>query len=82
MSQAVTFHNNATIKVQAQIYTGRTLISACLAGPGETHTLSAESMPYDIFFRNGATGWEVARELNSEAKTYTLNQSQGRYSIG
>jgi len=81
MSQTVTFRNNATIKVQAQIFTGRTLISACLAGPGETHTLSAESMPYDIFFRNGATGWEVARELNSEAKTFTLNQRQGRYSI-
>jgi hypothetical protein len=81
MTQMVTFHNKATIKVQAQIYTGHTLISTCQVGPGETNTLLAESLPYDIFFRNGASGWEVARELNSEAKTFTLNQRQGRYVV-
>jgi hypothetical protein len=79
--QTVTFHNKAKIKVQAQIYTGRTLVGTCLAGPGETGTLLAESTPYDIFFRNGASGWEVARELNSEAKSFTLNQRQGPHAV-
>jgi hypothetical protein len=81
MTQKVTFHNKAAIKIQAQIYAGRALISACLAGPGETHTISADSTPFDIFFRNGATGWEVARQLNSDAETFTLNQLQGKYSL-
>jgi len=81
MAERVTFHNKATIKVQAQIFTGRTLVGTCLVEPGETRILSADATPYDIFFRNGATGWEVARELNSKAKAFTLNQRQGRYSL-
>jgi hypothetical protein len=81
MSHGLTFHNKATIKVQAQIYMGRTLVGACQAGPGETHTLALEAIPYDIFFRDGATGWEIARELNSEATILTLNQHQGHYTV-
>jgi hypothetical protein len=81
MIQTVTFHNKAKIKVQAQIFTGHTLISTCLAGPGETQTLPAASIPYDIFFKNGSTGWEVARELNSKAKTLTLSQGEGCYTV-
>ncbi len=37
--QEITFHNNAEIKVQAQVYTGRTLVSTCLAAPGEIRTM-------------------------------------------
>ncbi|MCL4264056.1 MAG: hypothetical protein KJ069_12605 [Anaerolineae bacterium] len=81
MTQMVTFHNKAAIKVQAQIFADRELVSACLAGPGETHTLAAESMPYDIYFKNGATGWVVARELDSNAQTFTLSQNNKRYII-
>jgi hypothetical protein len=81
MTQTVTFHNKATIKIQAQIFTGRALIGTCLAAPGETLALTADEAPYDIFFRNGATGLEVARKLNSEAKVFTLNQRQGHYSL-
>jgi hypothetical protein len=77
----ITFHNKLEIRVQAQIFTGRTLISTCVAGPGETQTLPAESMRYDIFLRNGVTGWEIARQLDSEAKTFTLSQQKGRYVI-
>ncbi len=51
----ITFNNHSTIKVQAQIFVGRTLISTCLAGPGESHGLTATSARYDIFFKNGAT---------------------------
>jgi hypothetical protein len=75
----VTFRNEAEIRVQAQIFLGRTLVSTCVAEPGELRILSAESAPYDIFFKNGATGWEVARELDSEAKTVTLRQHEGRF---
>jgi hypothetical protein len=77
----VTFHNEAEIRVQAQIFAGRTLVSTCVAGPGEIHILPAESVRYDIFFKNGATGWEIARQLDSEAKTLTLNHHKGRYVI-
>ena len=77
----ITFHNRVEIKVQAQIYTGRTLVSTCLAGPGETHILPAKSVRYDIFLKNGATGWEIGRKLNSEAKTFTLSRQKGRYVI-
>lgn len=77
----ITFHNKAEIRVQAQLFTGRTLVSTCVAGPGEIRILQAESAPYDIFFKNGATGWEIARKLDSEAKILTLNHHKGRYVI-
>lgn len=77
----VTFRNDVKIRVQAQIFTGRTLISTCVADPGEIHTLLAESSPYDIYFKNGATGWEIARKLGNEAKTLTLSQHMERYII-
>ena len=73
----ITFHNQATIKVLAQIFTGHTLISTCLAGPGESCTLPAEPARYDIFLRNGATGWEIARKMDSEDKIITLRQQKG-----
>jgi hypothetical protein len=75
----VTFHNEATIRVQAQIFMGRTLISTSLAGPGETILLPVESMPYDLYFKNGATGWEITRQLNCEATIVTLRRKAGRY---
>lgn len=77
----VTFHNEAEIRVQAQIFAGPTLVSTCVAGPGEIRILQAESAPYDIFFKNGATGWELVRQLDSAAKTVTLSQHKGRYVI-
>ena len=77
----ITFHNEAGIRVQAQIFTGRTLVSTCVAGPGEIRILLTEPMPYDIFLKNGATGWEIARKLDSEAKTVTLRQHKGRFVI-
>lgn len=75
----LTFHNNIKLRVQAQIYLGRTLISTCLANPGEVCVLPAESSQYDIFFKNGATGWEIARKLNNEANSLTLSLQNGRY---
>jgi hypothetical protein len=77
----ITFHNRIELKVQAQIFNGRTLVSTCVAGPGETHVLPAESVRYDIFLKNGVTGWEIARKLNSEATTFTLSRQKGRYVI-
>ena len=75
----VTFHNNVEIKVQAQIFVGRTFVSTCVADPGEVCVLPAHSDRYDIFLKNGVTGWEIARKLDIEAKTLTLTQSSGRY---
>lgn len=77
----ITFHNQTEIKTQAQIYLGRDLVSTCLAGPGETCVLSAESVQYDVFFKNGTTGWEMARKLDSEDKTLALQQRGGRYVV-
>lgn len=77
----VIFHNNAAIKVQAQIFIGRTLISTCLADSGESGTLPIQSARYDVFLKNGATGWEIARKLDIEAKTLILSQHKGRYVI-
>ncbi|MBK8904333.1 MAG: hypothetical protein IPM53_24355 [Anaerolineaceae bacterium] len=75
----LTFHNHARISVQAQIFTGRTLISTCVASPGEICVLPVDTDQFDIFFKNSATGWEVARKLNNEARTLTLSQHKGRY---
>jgi hypothetical protein len=75
----VTFHNKAKMRVQAQIFTGQTLISTCLAVPGETHTLLSGSNQYDIFLKNAANGREIARKLDIEATIVTLNEHKGRY---
>ncbi len=77
----VTFHNKINIRVQAQIFIGPTLVSTCVADPGEVCVLSAESARYDIYFKNGATGWNIARKLDNETKTLTLSQHKGRYII-
>ena len=77
--EQVTFHNKAEIRVQAQIFTGRTLISTCLANPGETHTFQNGSIPYDIYLKNAATGWEIARRRDSEATTLVLSGHEGHY---
>lgn len=78
-AERVTFHNNAGIRVQAQIFTGRTLISTCLANPGEIRTLQSGSFRYDIYLKNAATGWEIARRRDIEATTVTLNQHKGHF---
>ena len=77
----ITFHNNAAIRVQAQIYTGRTLVGTCVAGPGEIGTIPSEQVPFDMFFKDGATGWELARKLGSAAHSFTLSRVNGRYVI-
>jgi hypothetical protein len=78
---AITFHNETDIRVQAQIYAGRTLVSTCVADPGEIRALSAKSSRYDVFFKNGATGWEIARKLDTDTKNFTLSQDKSRYTI-
>ena len=77
----ITFHNETEIRVQAQIFVGRTLVSTCLADPGEIRILPAKSLRYDIFFKNGTTGWEIARKLDSDTKIFTLSQQKRRYTI-
>lgn len=77
----VTFHNESELRVQAQIFAGRTLIDTCVLNPGEIHVLSAEPLRYDIFLKDGATGWEIARKLDSEFTTVTLRHEKGRYVI-
>ena len=78
---AITFHNKTEMRVQAQIFAGRTLVSTCVAGASETRILPTKSLRYDIFFKNGATGWEIACKLDSEANTFTLSHHKGRYTI-
>jgi hypothetical protein len=81
VEKEITFHNKTEIRVQAQIFAGRTLVSTCVVDPGESRILPSKSLPYDIFFKNGATGWEVARKLDSDAKSFTLSQQKKRFTI-
>jgi hypothetical protein len=77
----ITFCNKTEIRVQAQIYAGRALVSTCVVDPGETYILPANSLRFDIFFKNGATGREIARKMDSGANSFTLNQNQSRFTI-
>jgi len=78
----IEFHNNIGIRTLAQIFNDRTLISSGLADPGEICILSVESNQYDIYFKNGMTGWELARKLGVEAKhIITLTELKGRYVV-
>jgi hypothetical protein len=78
-AERITFHNKADIRVQAQIYTGRTLVSTCLAQPGEIHTLQCGSVQHDIYLRDASTGWELARKQDNDAATVVLSRRQGHY---
>ena len=77
----ITFQNKTEIRVQAQIFAGRTLISTSVVAPGEIRILPAKSLGFDIFFKNSATGWEIARKLGSNANTFTLSQNKRRYTL-
>jgi hypothetical protein len=77
----ITFHNKIDVKTQAQVFIDGTLISTDVTNPGETSILLAESGPYDIYLKNSATGWEIARKLGSEAQILTLSQHRGRYVV-
>jgi hypothetical protein len=77
----ITFQNNAEVTVQAQVFAGMALVSTGVAGPGETCSLTSEDQRYDIFFKNGTTGWEIGRRLGCEAKSFTLSKKKGRYVI-
>jgi hypothetical protein len=75
----ITFHNNIDIRVQAQIFIGSAYVCTCLADPGEVCILPAQSVPYDIFLKNGVTGWKIAHKQNIEATTLTLSRHKGRF---
>lgn len=77
----ISFENKAEIRVQAQIFTESLLVSSCMVDPGEIHTLPVESALYDIYLKNGITGWRVAYKLGSDAKNLTLSLKNGRYII-
>jgi len=77
----ITVDNQTELKVMAQIFEGRTLISTCMVVPGQSRRLLSGSVRFDIFFKNGATGWEVARKLDTDAKSFTLSKHQTRYTV-
>jgi hypothetical protein len=77
----ITFENKTEIRVQAQIFEGRTLISTYVVAPGEIRILPVKSMGYDIFFKDSSTGWEIARKLGSNANSFTLSQNKRRYTL-
>lgn len=77
----ITFNNQADIKVQLQLFTGYELAGTCVALPGESGRLPAEQERYDIYLKNGATGWEIGHKLNCQAKSLTLTRLNGRYVI-
>ena len=81
METKITFYNKTEMRVMAQIFVGRALISTCMLDPGETRILSSGSLRFDIFFKNGATGWEVARKLDSDARSFTLSKHQRQYTV-
>ena len=77
----IVFHNMAELRVQLQLYDGRTLVGTCVVGPGESGSLPAGLERYDIYLKNSTTGWEIGHQLNSAAKTLTLSQQNGRHVI-
>lgn len=81
METKITFHNKTEMRVMAQMFVGRALIGTCMLDPGETRILQSGSSRFDIFFKNGATGWEVARKLDSDAESFTLSKHQRQYAV-
>lgn len=77
----ITFINRSPMRVQIQIYDDRVLAGTCVTGPGETGVLPADLERYDIYLKNSVTGWEIAHRLNSNAKTLTLIEQNGRFII-
>ncbi len=72
MTTEIKFHNKTEIKAQAQIFAGETLTGTFLVGPGDICKMPVEGGNYNIFLRNGVTGRELTRKLDSDAKSLTL----------
>ena len=77
----VTFHNETEIRVLAQIFAGRDSFSSLFVAAKSTETLSAESQPYDIYFKDAVSGWEVGHKRDSSDTAITLRSEKGRYVV-
>lgn len=77
--KGIAFYNETEIRVQAQIFAGRALEGTCVLDPGERHVLPVAPRRYDIFLKNGTTGWELARQLDCDYTMVTLRREKGRY---
>ncbi len=77
----VTFHNETKIRVLAQIFAGRDSFSSLFVEAKTTKTLSAESRPYDIYFKDAISGWEVGHKRGSSDTAITLRAEKGHYVV-
>lgn len=77
----ITFHNEISIMIQAQIFAGPTLLSTFLVEPGAAQIMPTSVKPYDIYLKNGATGRGIAYKLGVESSSLTLAVHNGRYTI-
>jgi len=67
--------------MMVQIFTGQDDFSTMFVDPNTTQTLSAESRPYDIYFKDAISGREMGRKLDSNDTTITLQSENGRYVV-
>lgn len=77
----VIFHNETKKRVLAQIFAGRDSFSSLFVEPKTTETLSAEFQPYDIYFKDAVSGWEVGHKRGSSDTTITLRSVKGHYVV-
>jgi len=77
--EEISFLNKTKIRIQAQIFSGRQLISTCVADPGEMYTLQCGSAGHDIYCRHASTGWEIAHKRNNKTISVTLSQQRERF---
>ncbi len=81
MALKIIFKNETKIRVLAQIFAGRDSFSSLFVAPKTTETLSAESQPYDIYFKDAVSGWEVGHKRDSSDVAITLRAIKGHYVV-
>ena len=79
--QEITFHNKTDIKVQAQVFASTRLIGTYSTKSGQSCKIEMENAGQDIFFRDGTTGREIARNLDNRLKSLTISKEKGGWYI-
>ena len=81
MQPQVKFHNKTKIRIMVQIFAGRDSVSTAFVNASASETLSAESLPYDVYCKDVVSGGELGHLLDSSDSSITLQVDNGHYLI-
>lgn len=81
MQAQVKFYNKTKIRVMVQIFSGRDSFKTAFIDANSNQTISAESLPFDVYCKDVVSGGELGHLLDSRDPSVTLLANNGHYLI-